>query len=780
MKRLPFLSLLFFVVVSLILSGCQSQTSKTTSPASAPATIAAGKLNTITLGTSVDLGSETIGSGGGGVTISKQGDPLDGLSIDVPPEAYKSNLTYKISSAPVVNHTFGKDFKVASPLITVDNGGGYAGQFITVRVPVKIPEDHLAMGFFYDSKTNKLEGMPLVENDANSITVATTHFSSFFIGMIDKAKFLDEADSGFRPGKDDWQFTNYGSCVEPGGHCEGQSMAAMWYFVTKPDGANTFLNGTYDKNGIQPKTPELWQDDSYGYRLCSVVQGDLGPSDFAYGFWPGLTGRVWKQKDGKWQWVNVKKSVSDQTTRDLFAFAIQMTGEPQMVKIQVKADTSSGGHSMVCYKVIGNTLYIADPNYPGKDDRTIQLANGSFKPYYSGANKEEIEAGRGKNYDMIFYAAKSTLIDWNRIPTRWTEFKNGTIGKDRFPEYKIYYRVGTNPSKYLAENDVINSKKVQFGADFNGTLAGVQIYRDGKKLSFDSAGNFELIGGKNNLGFAINKEVNGKLKYVDFIYINVICNGLTVSPNPLNGETGKEYIFSANLDSPLAGVKYEWYVNNELKQSSTQSTFKTAFSAAGNYTVSAWAGSSGTELGKDEAKVTIKAAAPVSTGYWQYKGTWNTEIAKNDPKYPNMTWEASASDGAVKGTLKMRDMSVDSHPWLEFTYDYSWSVSAKNGNFKDKLYPGDEITVNMTLNYKGCDPAKLSRGAAMYCGAFNNYPRDNAMKASNPAGSGTKMVTIPITAGFSKGATAFIKVHCEGGAQGIEYAYLYEWVPGTP
>jgi hypothetical protein len=256
---------------------------------------------------------------------------------------------------------------------------------------------------------------------------------------------------------------------------------------------------------------------------------------------------------------------------------------------------------------------------------------------------------------------------------------------------------------------------------------------------------------------------------------------LTIDPPALSAETNKDYTFTARADNLPANATYRWSVNSSVQQTSASNIFKTKFTSKGEYTI--WAAlldSKGQEIAKASSKVTVKEAitptTPTTTGYWQYKGTWNTEIAKNDPKYPNMTWEASASDGAVKATMKMRDMSVDSHPWLEFTYDYSWSVNAKNGNFKEKLYPGDEITVNMTLNYKGCDPAKLSRGATMYCGAFNNYPSDNAIKASNPTGAGKKSVMIPITAGLGKGATSFIKVHCEGGAQGIEYAYLYEWV----
>ena len=118
-------------------------------------------------------------------------------------------------------------------MITVDNGGGYSDELMYVKVPVKVPEGYFAMGFLYDEKTKQLEGMPLVASDANSITVATRHFSSFFISMIEKALLKKDIDSGFCPGIDDWQFTNYGSYIAPGGHCEGQSLSAMWYYCTQ-------------------------------------------------------------------------------------------------------------------------------------------------------------------------------------------------------------------------------------------------------------------------------------------------------------------------------------------------------------------------------------------------------------------------------------------------------------------------------------------------------------------------------------------------------------------
>jgi hypothetical protein len=57
------------------------------------------------------------------------------------------------------------------------------------------------------------------------------------------------------------------------------------------------------------------------------------------------------------------------------------------------------------------------------------------------------------------------------------------------------------------------------------------------------------------------------------------------------------------------------------------------------------------------------------------------------PRYTGQQWEVKTlTDGAISAVEKVRDNSVETKPWLEKTFDYTWSVSAKNGNFKDKLY----------------------------------------------------------------------------------------------
>jgi len=68
--------------------------------------------------------------------------------------------------------------------------------------------------------------MNTVAQDAGSITLATRHFSKFFISAIDLNLLDQDIDSGYQPGVDDWQFVNNGSFIEKGGHCAGQSVSS--------------------------------------------------------------------------------------------------------------------------------------------------------------------------------------------------------------------------------------------------------------------------------------------------------------------------------------------------------------------------------------------------------------------------------------------------------------------------------------------------------------------------------------------------------------------------
>jgi hypothetical protein len=405
-----------------------------------------------------------------------------------------------------------------------------------------------------------------VGRDAESVTVATMHFSNFFISMIEKALLKKDIDSHFQPGIDDWQFTNRGSYISPGGHCEGQSLTAMWYYCTQPDGNGACLYGRYDNNGDKPATPELWQDDWLGYRLCSVVQQEQRfPDDATLNinlkdFWHNLGGMQWKFVNNKWGWTAVPGGIGDEAEYNLFCYSIRATGEPQEVVIWSDA---GGGHSMIVYKIVGNTLYVADPNYPGNTDRQIILENGNFKPYKSGANKEEIDAGHSQDFEHIEYSGKTTVVPWDKIAKHWVEFKDRTIGKDKFPAYKIVYKDDKDTYQELKDGYISPVKLIDIREDSGGVIReeGALFFRDGKQIKPDSQGKIELNPGDNKLGIYVEGKPNNKYKFVDFKYFNVKfddgqCN--TPPPPEMLAKLQKTTRFDCGVSLPATLNESDW------------------------------------------------------------------------------------------------------------------------------------------------------------------------------------------------------------------------------
>jgi hypothetical protein len=596
---------------------------KSSSPSSVqPASTAKNKPVTgnISTGAAVQAAGSQIAPGGGTVTVTDTASPLAGMALTVPAGSYTTPQQFKVSYAPITGNTFGEGLHPLTPLIIVDNGGQFSDKLITLKVPVKVPEDRFAMGFIFDEKTGKLSGLPVIAQDANSITIATRHFCSLLISDIEKAKLKKDIDSGFRPGIDDWQFPNWGSYIAIGGHCAGQSVTALWYYVTQPDGKNLTLNGRYDNNGAQPPTPDFWKDDSQAYRFVSTVHADINWDSNFNAFWTAVAG------------------LNDTATWYMFAYAMQMTGEPQECGIFSKA---GGGHDMVCYRIFQNNLYIADPNYPGNTERRIEWVNGQFKPYNSGANKEEIDAGFGKEYETIQYCTKSTTVDWDKIAQRWQEFKNKTAGNNSFPTYKIVWTDDKNvnhdlPDRYVSPSKLININTLVDNLK-TGETNSLGVYREGKSLKWDAKGNYELLPGENKLGIwatvsvpAKDKDGNPikKDKYIDFKYLTIIYTGLSIDPAALDGETNKEYTFTAKMASPSANTRFSWLVDGAVRQTDTATTFKTTFKDEGKHTVTLKAlDETGKELGQIQCSATIKAAASPTSSVDRLKKIQGTKTA---------------------------------------------------------------------------------------------------------------------------------------------------------
>gem|GEM_PF-2367190 len=397
----------------------------------------------IVAGAPVQLVSQTMD--GGTVTYTKSGDSLSGIAITVPHGSYSSAHTYTISEAPVVSSHLSAGAHLLTPMITISNGGGVSDSVFTVRVPIHLASTDFALAFSANDD-GLLEALPLLGEDSASITFATTHFehsniadlnvprtpggkaqvqsvfgsSNVIVLAANAASLMGTSQhTGFRPGTDDWEFPNIGSTLTPDGECMGQTLGMIWYYYNNPKNGvgKPSLWNLLDNDQIFP-TPNIWEDDVAAYRYCSVLQTE--------GYKPFLTQLA--ALDAILQ-IQSKVQPSDLFTLLAFKLAIQETGMPQYVSVR----RDGGGHALAVYGVTGTTINVCDPNFPGRNDRTITFNGGGFDPY----NSADKIGGPGHLYPRIYFIGKTSIMDWLGAANHWAEVENRTIGSGDFPEFIV-------------------------------------------------------------------------------------------------------------------------------------------------------------------------------------------------------------------------------------------------------------------------------------------------------------------------------------------------------
>ena len=442
----------------------------------------------------------TISTEGGTITVDDPASSIKGLSIEVPKGSYTKKTTFKISARPYAGKKV-PGLTPITPLIHVDNGGGFSAEPMAVTIPISLPADSFAMGFFVHPD-GTLEGMPLTALSPTSITVVTRHFSEFLISMIKNIELPEKVTTGFAPGKDDWQFPNYGSFLAPGGHCGGQSASAMWYYYEKTQKGESSLYGLYDNNG-QEKTPQLWEDDSWGYRLASTLQDDMKVGKPFQAFYNmGLT--------------------SPDLTWKAFLYSMHLTKEPQFIVIY-NLDTRDG-HAMVAYAADAKLgiLRVADPNYPGNKRRWITYMNNTFVPYVSANNAKSLLAEQTSSFDLIAYSATTALVPWNKLAARWTELKDGSIGQGQFPSYGLMKAIGS--TSYVAIEDGEKTTEENYTVSLSavtGKPVRLQVYKDDKKIAEGQKVTLPLEMGVNLFGCLVQGKKNNSWEYIDYAYLSI-------------------------------------------------------------------------------------------------------------------------------------------------------------------------------------------------------------------------------------------------------------------
>lgn len=514
---------------------------------------------TLAVGEPGPAGSTTIGSAGGTVAA-------EGLTIAVPAGAVDADTTFTVSAARITGLGSAGDYGGAitpiTPLYVVSMGESDlltpATVTLAMAIPAGLPPDTVPMAFYYDEATGTLSPLTPVGADGTSLTVLAPHFSGILGALVDLPRLPATADSGFRPGVDDWAFANNGSYVALGGHCEGQTLSEIWYYIHQRRAAGASpLYGLYDNNGAVEKTPTLWVDDSDGYRFVSSVHAGPVVDRFSYLF---LRNLMWNAAD-------------DRMTVAAFRAAIALSGQPQMIRIT--PNVAEGGHTMVLYRVTPTRLYVADPNYPGRLRSIVyDAATGKLGSYSSGDSATSIAAQGATSYTHFAYVPWMASKTEAQVAARWAEFEASEAGDRTFPVYGLKAVGG----KDAAGKDVwvplangFSTPEAQLGIQVtklgDNAPTMMRVYRGTSSTPVGPWAwkqTLELAPGDNEIGLLVVGKKGDAWGYVDFVRLTITRSGATVYIDELPDAcplVGTTYTFTATaggIPPTVKRVGFSW------------------------------------------------------------------------------------------------------------------------------------------------------------------------------------------------------------------------------
>ena len=462
--------------------------------------------------TTLELGGEKIllqdtavDSGGATLKIDQPADPLNGLEITVPGGSYSRQTSFDISYRPITGHSGNPHIDPVSPLIAIENGGEYADKVLTVKIPLKIEDGYHYMAFYYDEATGELEGIPELKHDASSITLATRHFSKFFINRVAWDLFIGDTTvtTGYQVKRDNWQFENIGTYLAPDGMCSGMSIASLYYYHEKKKKENyPALYGFYD-DGLAT----IAKDDDDAIKLCSIAQWS---NEKDFDFLP---------------WIIFNFVKGDTWTYFMFVHSLWVTGNPQYVAV-FPSDLSDG-HAMVVYKKSANDLYVADPNLPEDDGVKIEFEIGAgsdpdelgqFKSFESRWNTGSAKV----DFSRIVYIGTSAIISWGDLENSWKELDDDKVAWNRaefpgvdadYPEYQLMVLKGDGTGEPLTDGYKASSSPIRIKVDAVDFTPRIHAWGSG--INDSDTIEIDLKPGSNRVGLNIEALRHSELENRD-------------------------------------------------------------------------------------------------------------------------------------------------------------------------------------------------------------------------------------------------------------------------
>ena len=420
-------------------------------------------------------------------------------------------------------------------LIEVNLGGAEPTLPVAMTIPVTAGPDEVALAGHLDTATGVLEPLTLLASDATSITVAVTRFPAVLTFTVPLGPLPDVVDSGFRPGRDDWQFPNYGSSVEPEGFCAGATASELGYYNERRVSGGSPLFGLYDNDG-GTKTTGFWEDDADGIKLATMVQSDFN--------------RLWD--GGSRALVNSTISASPASTFAAFRSWLALTRAPQLAYVR---NAGSEAHAMIVYQVDATRLLVADPNKPGIE-RWIDFdsAADTFEPYMAGTKAD----GTPLAFDRVAFMVLDMMMPHDELAARWNEFDAGTIGDAAFTD-EVPHLAGKAKDLSLEDLGALSPTMTVPSERDSVRLAYAEeqpserrysLVKDASRYYFDNFINLDM--GENPLAVTLYRTTGDNFEWAGYERFAVVRGEATPSPTPNLAEPVQVTI---SADVPIGGAE---------------------------------------------------------------------------------------------------------------------------------------------------------------------------------------------------------------------------------
>lgn len=534
------------------------------------------------------LTNVTVPRSGGTLKVTLAGNPFDGLTLAIPDTAFSAPAVISIGTRNITPPTLPAGYAQVGPALVVTNSQAVATLPMVMTIPVTVQSPDTALAaFFVDQATGRLELVPVAARTATTLSIFSRHFTAdrllkrsaaprvapkvagnqpalaaaafspviIIIVSVPAAGLNAATSTGFLPGRDDWEFVNYGTILGPGGICAGMSISAMYYFYALRDRGT--LNGRY--NSVATGEYRTYANNG-GLRLASVVQQDADQSTII----------AWERV------VNGFSAVTFVPRGRLYyqslVMAMQVTRMPQLLAIF----GDSVGHAVVAFGSANGVVSFADPNEPGQS-RTMTFAGDAFAPFPFQSSG----SSAAKTIRRVVPIGASPMIDDAALAAGFAQVADSSIGRTRFPkaflqrydsfaekwvpidttkavvvtserEFRIQTKCPSTCLRYYTPDTLINTKVI--------SAAGEPLYDDENVFS-----SFTLARGSQRLGvfeFALTpadaKPTWSRFRWLTVNYQPVLLE--PVKPQIRPDSTLNFTVTAADL-APLV-AKYTWTFND--------------------------------------------------------------------------------------------------------------------------------------------------------------------------------------------------------------------------